>query len=229
MNKIKAPFLTVNPKSYLFGDKLIEMAKKADELAIKYDLDILFTAQHVDLRAIKENTSRLIITAQHLDPITIGRGMGHILPEALVEAGVKAVFLNHAERPLSMGDLVAAIKRTKELGLYSIVCADSLDDAKAIATLEPDVMVCEPTELIGTGKTADKEYITSTQAIIAKISPDTLGLQAAGISNADDVEYVITNGAHGTGATSGIFAADDPMQTMIEMIEAVVKAREIRS
>lgn len=143
--------------------------------------------------------------------------------------GLGAVFLNHAERPLPLSQLVSAVKRCKELGLYSIVCADSLLDAKAIAKLEPDVMVCEPTELIGTGKTADKEYILSTQAAIADISPETLGLQAAGISSAKDVEYVIRNGAHGTGATSGIFAAVDPMATMVEMIEAVVKGRNLIS
>ncbi|EDL53581.1 MULTISPECIES: triose-phosphate isomerase [Vibrio] len=229
MTEIRAPFIAVNPKSYLYGDKLLAMAKKADELAIQYDLDIFFTAQHVDLRMIKDNTSRLIVTAQHMDPIEIGRGMGHILPNALVEAGVGAVFLNHAERPLTLAQLVAALKRTKELGLFSIVCADSLEDAQAIAMLHPDVMVCEPTELIGTGQTANKEYILSTQTTIAEISPKTLGLQAAGISSPEDVEYVIKNGAHGTGATSGIFASEDPMYTMVSMIEAVAKGRSLNS
>ncbi|GAL28229.1 triosephosphate isomerase [Vibrio variabilis] len=85
MKKIRAPFFTVNPKSYLYGTELLAMSKKADALAIEHDIDIFFTAQHVDLRLIRENTERLIVTAQHLDPITVGRGMGHILPEALVD------------------------------------------------------------------------------------------------------------------------------------------------
>ena len=229
MNKIRPPFFTVNPKSYLFGEDLLAVAKVADQLAEKYDIDIFFTAQHADLHRIKSNTKNLIVTAQHMDGISIGRGMGKILPEALVSAGAQAVFLNHAENPLTLSQLVTTVHKAKQLGLYSIVCADTLEEARLIASLNPDVMVCEPTELIGTGQTSDETYIRSTQDIIATISPQTLVLQAAGISTADDVEYVIRNGAHGTGATSGIFAAVDPILAMRKMIEALVKSRSLVS
>lgn len=162
-----------------------------------------------------------------MDAIVPGRGMGHILPEALVAAGVKAVFLNHAEKSLNTSQLVYAVKRTRELGMFSIVCADTLKEAKIIASLEPDIMVCEPAELIGTGRTADRRYIIATQNTVNEISPRTFVLQAAGISTAEDVEYVIRNGAHGTGATSGIFAAADPIEAMTRMIEALVKIRDM--
>ncbi|RJX69375.1 triose-phosphate isomerase [Vibrio sinensis] len=229
MNKIRAPFFTVNPKSYLYGDELLKVAKAADQLAEQYDIDIFFTAQHVDLFRIKSATKNLIVTAQHMDAISPGRGMGRILPDALAAAGTQAVFLNHAENPLTSHQLTKAVQKAKQLGLYSIVCADTLEEATFIATLHPDIMVCEPTELIGTGQTSDENYITATQYAINAISPNTLVLQAAGISTAKDVEYVIQNGAHGTGATSGIFAAPDPIIAMTEMIEALVKSRSLIS
>ena len=48
--ELRRPFFVVNPKSYLYGKELIDLAKCADELAIKYDVDILFTAPLIDLK-----------------------------------------------------------------------------------------------------------------------------------------------------------------------------------
>ncbi len=226
MNKriIQRPFFVVNPKSYLYGEEAMQLAKHADALAEKYGYDIFFTAQHVDLRAIKQATKHLIITAQHMDGIVPGRGMGHILPEALVDAGVEAVFLNHAEHPLSMSALAKAIERAKALGMLSIVCADSVEEALALAMFEPDIMVCEPTSAIGTGKTSESTYKAQTNQAVKSVSPNTLVLQAAGISTGQDVYEAITSGADGTGATSGITAAKDPMAALEEMIEWLDKA-----
>ena len=94
--ELRRPFFVVNPKSYLYGKELIDLAKCADELAIKYDVDILFTAPLIDLKDLIANTTRVIPTAQHMEEIKPGRGMGHICPDALKDAGVKATFLNHA-------------------------------------------------------------------------------------------------------------------------------------
>ena len=41
---IKAPFLIVNPKAYIYGKETLELAKICDELSKKYDIDIIFTA-----------------------------------------------------------------------------------------------------------------------------------------------------------------------------------------
>ena len=59
-----------------------------------------------------------------MDSLTPGRGMGHVLPESLKEAGAEAVFLNHAENQKTVSELYATIKRAKELGMITIVCAD---------------------------------------------------------------------------------------------------------
>ena len=34
--QIKTPFFMFNPKSYLYGDEMVEMAKVAEEMAVKY-------------------------------------------------------------------------------------------------------------------------------------------------------------------------------------------------
>lgn len=224
--QLRKPFFVVNPKSYLYGEELIDLAKCADELAIKHDVDILFTAPLICLPSLIANTTRIIPTAQHMEEIKPGRGMGHICPDALKEAGVKATFLNHAENPMNVSKLAATMKRADELGIITIVCADSVAEAKAIAKLGPDVMVCEPTDLIGTGKTSDESYMKATNEAVKSVCPTTQVLQAAGISTAQNVYDAIMIGADGTGGTSGIVCAKDPKATLTEMIEALVKARE---
>ena len=89
--KIKAPFFEVGPKSYLYGDEVLELAKACDEASEKYDVDIIFTCPIVDIRRVKENTKRIHVFAPHMDPIYPGRGLADVLPESLVAAGAEGV------------------------------------------------------------------------------------------------------------------------------------------
>lgn len=221
--QLRKPFFVVNPKAYIYGKEALALAKVADQAAEEYDVDVLFTVQHVDVAQIQAATKHLLVTVQHLDGLAVGRGMGYILPEALAEAGVAATFLNHAEHQMEVGALVKGIQRAKEVGILTIVCADSLEEAQAIAMLEPDVMVCEPTALIGTGQTSDAAYKLATNQAVRKVNPDILLLQAAGISTVEDVREALATGADGTGGTSGIVGAENPAATLKAMIAAVAE------
>lgn len=221
--KLNPNFFIFNPKSYLYGETLIELAKEADQL-VDENVSIFVTGPYTDLGKIAEQTDRIIVTAQHLDGILPGRGMGAVLPDSLVNAGVKAVFLNHAEHPMTLAELVKAIGICQKLEIISIVCADSVEEARAIAILKPDIILCEPTELIGTGQTSGKDYIDATNQAIKEVYPQALVMQAAGISTADDVYQTIFAGADGTGCTSGIVKADLPKQMLKDMVSAVKEA-----
>ena len=223
MALVKKPFFMVNPICYLFGDKALEMAKIADKLAKKYGIDVMFTGQLIDLPIIKQETHNLILTAQHMDPLYSGRGMGHVLPEALKNRGVEAVVLNHAENQLTLGTLDATVKRAKEIGLYSIVCGDTVEQCRAIAELHPNMMICEPTSLIGTGNTSDDSYIEETIKTVKEVDPKILVLEAAGVSVADDVRKVLELGADGTGGTSGIINSPDWEAKLNEMMAPMAK------
>lgn len=222
---LRRPFFVINPKSYLYGADILKLAKHTDALARQYDIDVLFTAQSIDIPMIKEATSNLLMIAQHMDGLEPGKGMGHVLPEALKNAGVVGTFLNHAEHPMSIHQLATAMHRCDKLGILTIVCADSVEEAKAIAMLYPDVMVCEPTSLIGTGKVSDEIYMKATNQAVKGISKKTKVLQAAGISTGQNVYDAIMFGADGTGGTSGIVCAQDPEKTLDEMFIALNKAR----
>ncbi len=219
--KIEPPFFEIGPKAYLYGDRMLKLALAADKAAKKYDVRIIVTPQYTDIRLLAQEMENLLIFAQHMDPLPPGRGLGSVLPEAVKAAGAVGVMLNHAEKPMTVSDLNKAIKRADEVGLATIVCADTIEEAMAIAHFEPNIIVAEPTELIGTGQTSDEYYIKETTRAIKRINPEIMVLQGAGISNGTDVYNVIKAGAEATGTTSGIMKAADPEAMAEEMIRAM--------
>jgi triosephosphate isomerase len=208
----------------MWGERMLRLAKRIDEIAYKYDLDIIVTPQYADIRLIAENTKYLHVYAQHMDALYPGRGLGSVLPESIKEAGAVGVMLNHAEKKLTMEEIKATIARADEVGLATIVCADSVQEISEIAHMGPNLIVAEPTELIGTGQASDMGYVRDTIEAVRKINPDIMVLQGAGISNGQDVYNTIKLGAQATGSTSGILKAADPYAMVEEMLFNLRKA-----
>ena len=226
MGNMQSPFLIVNPKSYLYGNESLKLAKAADQAAKDTGLTIIFTCPYADVRMIRENTENIIVCVQSMDPLVPGRGMGHVLPESLKEAGADAVFLNHAENPKTLSDLHACIRRAAELNMTSIVCADTITEAKAVACMNPDVVLAEPTDLIGTGQVADDAYTIEAIDQVRKVNPVVLVVVASGVSTAEDCYNMVRLGADDTGGTSGILNAPSPAVRIKEMAEAIVRAKK---
>ena len=226
---IKAPFFEIGPKSYLYGDEILELALAADAASEKYNVDIIFTCPVVDIRRVSQATKHIHVFAPHMDPIPIGRGLADTLAESLVAAGAEGVMLNHVEKPLTDDVLEATIKRAAEVGLLSIVCADSMADASKIAAMHPDLIVAEPSELIGTGVSVGPEYVAAASECVKKVDANILVLTAAGISCGEDVYNTIIAGADATGSSSGIAKAPDRAAMVDEMICAVRRAWDARN
>ena len=222
--KIKPPFFEIGPKAFIYGEEMLRLAKVIDKTAMKYDADIIVTPQYTDISLLANNTERIFVFAQHMDSLYPGRGLGSVLPEAVKAAGAVGVMLNHAEKPLSPEVLEQTIKRADEVGLGTIVCADTVENVKNIAKMAPNIIVAEPTELIGTGTTSDSSYVTETIKMVEAINPDIMVLQGAGISNGQDVYNTIKLGAQATGTTSGIMKSDHPYEMVEEMIYNLRKA-----
>lgn len=227
---IRLPFFEVGPKAFLYGAQLLRLAQHADALSAQYDVQVIFTPQYVDIPILARATSRILVFAQHMDAIPVGRGVGAVLPEALKENGAAGVLLNHSEKRLSMDELERAICRADEVGLATMVCADTLEDAGRIARMLPDIIIAEQPELIGVGKRDEEQMrvIQQINELVWGVNPDIRVLHAAGISDQQDVYDVIAAGAQGSGSTSGIFLADDPYRALSEMIQAVRTAWDCR-
>ena len=222
--KIRAPYFEIGPKCFMWGERMLRLAKAVDEIAAEYDLDVIIPPQYADIRMIAENTSHIHVYAQHMDYLRPGRGLGSVLPESIKEAGAVGVMLNHAEKKLTLDEIEKTIARADEVGLATIVCADSVREIEAVAKLSPNLIVAEPTELIGTGVTSDMGYVRDTIEAVRRIDPDIMVLQGAGISTPDDVARVIRAGALATGCTSGVMRAADPeaaARAMLSTLRAV--------
>lgn len=224
--KINTPFFVINPKSFLYGEPLMELASYANEMAKDYEVDILLTAPFTELAEVVRECPNLVVTAQHADDVNPGDAMEKVSIDSLVQIGVEAVVLNHADQPLTFSALANIVQCAKDRGLYTIVCADSIPEAKAIAMLQPDIALAEPTELIGHTQISSHDYVTSTIESIKKVNPNVLVEQGAGIRSEKDIKELLKLGADGVGVTSGIVKADYPLEMVNKMVRTVASFKE---
>ncbi|TVQ38118.1 MAG: triose-phosphate isomerase [Spirochaetaceae bacterium] len=218
---LAAPFFEIGPKCYLYGEQLLALVRAADKASRKYGVPVIFDPPCASIHQVAAIADDLLVFAQHIDAIEPGRGMGAVTAEDVKAAGAVGVILNHAEKPVSLAALAHTIRRADRVGLATMVCADSIAEAAAVAHLGPNIVVAEPTELIGSGKTSSAEYVRRSIEAVKAVDDRILVLQGAGISCGQDVYEVIKAGADGTGSSSGIVKAQDPAAMIDEMLCAV--------
>ncbi|HEY4754172.1 MAG TPA: triose-phosphate isomerase [Candidatus Limnocylindrales bacterium] len=225
--RIRPPVFEIGLKGYRWGSAAVQLAVEADRLAEELGISIVYNPQTVDIAAVAAATSRILVFAQHMDPVTPGRGVGGVLAEALRDAGAVGTLLNHSEKPMPLGSMARAIERARSCGLFTLVFADSPAEAAALAHLGPDVVLAEPPELIATGVSAGNVmagFVADTVAAVKAVDPDILVMSGAGVNSPDDVDRMIRLGLDGTGSSSGILKADDPVAAMRQMLEAEARA-----
>ncbi len=225
--KIRTPFFEIGTKNYIYGDKVLEYALAADKAAEKYDIDVLFFTPAVELYRVSSNTKRLIVCSTYMDTLRPGRGCADILPEGVKAAGAEGIMINHCEKPMSLPQMKLTIDRARELDMFVFACADTLDEAKAIAQLHPDIINPEPSGIIGGGKGASPmDYVMDSIRVIKEIDPNIMVEQAAGITCGQEVYDFIMAGSEAAGAASGIMNAKDPIAMIDEMVAATARARD---
>jgi len=225
-NTIKPPFFEFGPKAYLYGKDLLTLAKRIDLDAKEHNVDVIITPQFVDIPILAKVLKHVHIFAQHMDSVRIGRGIGAILPEALADAGAEGVLLNHSEKRITVSDIKESISIAARIGLTTMVCADSPDEAQAIAHFSPDIIIIESPDLIEKSSIGvhNADEIKRINDLIKIINPEVLILHAAGIGNEHDVYNVIEAGADATGSTSAIIKAENQYEMFKKMIISVRKA-----
>jgi triosephosphate isomerase len=209
---------------------VLNLALFADEVSKKYQVQIIFTPQYVDVSRVAGACKNLLVFAQHMDSLPVGRGVGSVLPEAVKEAGAVGVLLNHAEKQLTMHEVKQTLLRADEVGLASMVCAGSLKEVDTVARMNPNIVLAEAPELIGTsGRRSqfDQDAMRLIDRTVREINPYIHVLHGAGIANEKDVYEIIALGAEATGSTSGIIKADAPFEMLERMIKATRDAWNI--
>lgn len=228
MTKITTPIIVVNFKTYAeaTGRKALELAKECERTSLETEICVGVAPQFVDIPVIAKAVS-IPVFAQHIDPIKPGSSTGHILPEAVKEAGAVGTLINHSERRLRLADIDAAVTRAREVGLTSLVCTNNSPVSAAAAALKPDMIAVEPPDLIGTGIPVSKakpEVVSGTVELVKKVNPDVIVLCGAGITSGEDVAAALRLGTEGVLVASGVVKAQNPYKVLLEFAKAITKA-----
>jgi triosephosphate isomerase len=227
-DNIQTPIIIVNFKTYLeaTGKRALKLAKKAERVSVAAKVSIGVAPQFADIATVAEAVN-IPVFAQHVDPVQPGSHTGHVIAESIKEAGAVGTLINHSERQLKLSDIDKAIRKTRESGLLSVVCANNPSISAAVATLKPEIIAVEPPELIGTGIPVSKakpEVVTETVRVVREVNPKVTILCGAGITRAEDVVAALRLGTQGVLVASGIVKAKDPYTVLHEFAEAATKA-----
>jgi len=228
MASVRLPLILVNFKSYAeaYGAMALELAKKAERVSKELGVCIAVAPQLVDLARVASEVD-IPVFAQHIDPVEPGAWTGHVLPEAVKEAGAVGTLINHSERRLLFSDVEAAVARAKQAGLLSLVCANNPRVSAAAAAMDPWGVAIEPPELIGHGVAVSKarpEVVTGAVDLVKRVNPSVVTLCGAGVVEGVDVYMALRLGAQGVLLASGVVKAKDQEAVLKDLAMGALKA-----
>jgi triosephosphate isomerase len=229
---MKPPIILINYKAYenSYGEKGMEISKKIEKVSKEYGVPIIVSVPATMIHRLSKETE-LTVYAQHVDGLDHGAKTGSILPEMVKDAGGKGSLLNHSERRVRLDEIHDAIIRMRRLGLESVVCVDRYELVHSMGILNPDAILIEPPELIGSGVAVSKakpEVITRAVDEIRKVKGVYL-IAGAGITSGEDVYKAIELGADGIGVASAVMKAKDPERVVGDFVSQALKAIDKRS
>lgn len=217
--------LIINYKTYLEsfdkdGIKIANYCKELENEAKKLNVELIIAPNIIDIKDI----SKIGITtySQNLDYFDFGAHTGFIIPDALKKIKVKGTILNHSEHRLPIKEIELRIKKAKEIGLKTCVCAERVCDVKKIVKLKPDMIAVEPKELIGGNisiSTAKPELITNSIKASNKIDI----LVGAGVKTKEDVKKAIELGAKGILVASGVVKSKNKKKAILDLLKGFEK------
>lgn len=221
---MKTPVIIVNFKTYseATGKNALKMGEIIREVRDETGAEIIAVPQFSDIYPVAK--VGIPVFAQHIDAIVPGSHTGHVLPETVREAGAIGTLVNHSERQLGLPEIEAAINAARRAGLISVVCANDITKASAVAALKPDFVAVEPPELIGSGipvSKANPEIVSGTVKAVRDVAPDVGVLCGAGISKGEDVRAALDMGTKGVLLASGVVKAADPKKALAQLVEGV--------
>lgn len=214
------PRIVVNAKAYpeVTGPAgALALAKACGRLAVE-DIPLALALPLAELAAVtRRRTNAVPVYAQHCDPHVPGAATGWVTAEALAAAGAVGSLLNHAEHKVPHPQVASTLARLHATNLTSLVCADSIGEARALAAFKPALLAIEPPQLIGgdvSVTSADPAIVRDAVKAVRAVSPKTKVLCGAGVKTGDDVALAIKLGAHGVLLASGVVKAKSPLTAL---------------
>jgi len=217
---VTAPVFEVGPKNLLRRSEIEAVTTAAGQAGDQHGVTVLITVPTALIAPIHDLGTGVRVFAQGMHVEGLGPSMNRVTAEALVDAGAVGVLLNHDADPLDDETLALTLARAGELGLQTVVCAGTQEDAVRFAALSPTVVLLEPPKLIGTGDNAPRDWVGPSTEAVHRASDGVLAMHAGGVSSPEVAEALMAAGADGTGSTSGVLNATDPGSAVRSFIAA---------
>lgn len=220
MIALTEPFFEIGPKNLLRRGELAALARSAGKAGLEHGVRVVLTVPTALIAPIRDLDTGVLVFAQGMDLDPMGPTLGRVTAESLVDAGAAGVMLNHDSNPLGAHDLELAVERARLTGLQTVLCAGSPDEALRLARLGPSAVLVEPPALIGTATGRERPWIAATNQAVRQACPGVLLMHAGGVASASTARSIMTQGSDGTGSTSGVLTATDPLLAAQDFIAA---------
>lgn len=214
---MKFPAIIVNFKAYesALGKSALKLAKIHQDVAKERGITLAIAPSTLDVSLLMREVS-IPVFMQHVDPVDFGSKTGSVPPAAAIALGAAGTLLNHAERRLSSEVLRETIGLCRQVGLFTVVCAENLDKIKEIVPYRPDAIAYEPPELIGGNvsvSTAQPDIISEA----VSLAGDLPLLVGAGVKTREDVHVARRLGAQGVLLASGVVLSSEPEKVLYNL------------
>ncbi len=208
--------IIVNFKAYssATGEKAEMLSQQCLEASEKTGEQVVSVPQHTDVGRMNGE-----FFGQHLDPVTPGSHTGHTTAEALKAAGASGTLINHSERRLEPEKIKKSINRAKELGLTTVVCAQSPEECEKFSGFDPDFVAFEPPELIGGDISVSSAKPELIEKAVENSSVEVL--TGAGIKTKKDVEKSVELGCEGVLVASAVVKAENSFKEIVELCKGL--------
>jgi len=221
---VEFPRIVVNGKAYAEATGSAGLALLRGLERLGKEAPIAFAPPLTDLALLATKAKSVHLFSQHADPLGPGVGTGFVSAAAIRSAGATGSLLNHAEHKVPLDHCARTVPALHQEGLWSLLCADSLAECRALAKLKPTAIAIEPPELIGgdvSVTSADPAIIGKAVQAVHRIAPRTLVLCGAGVKSGSDVATALDLGAHGVLVASGVVRAKDPAAAAKDLVSGL--------
>mgnify|MGYP003836238085 CR=1 FL=1 len=130
-----------------------------------------------------------------------------------------AVVMGTYNEEAAIGTVLEDIESVTD-GRASVVCVDSVEMGRAVATVEPDQLLFERPGDIASDRAISRTHPDRIRAFLDMrddVAPETKVRVGGGVSTAADVRRAFELGVDATGGASAIATADDPERRLREI------------
>ncbi len=162
-----------------------------------------------------------LLFAQHADASGFGAFTGSVPLAGLKQLGFEGTLVNHSEKKLPHAQVKETVDAARALGLKTVVCADSIAEAKKVAAFGPWAVAIEPPELIGSGvsvSSAQPDLVKDGVGAIRAVNRHVLPLVGAGVSTRNDFQLSLKLGAEGVLLASAFAKSKNPAKWLDEFL-----------